>query len=124
MNLPMLAHDSNALCCPCGGEYLHQKSYQIQHRHMEYGDGLVVFFDGQPGYKTKGEYDLLVEPKPKDAPGWHSNRNALVVYFWCENCELTQALHIEQYKGQTFIHWKPVVARLRAPEDEATDPVF
>lgn len=99
----------NALVCPvCGGNNLHQEGVTLYERVMDANTVLVT-------HVRSG--DISVAPLPATKAGNpSSDRNALAVEFWCENChgELNGMnpkyvkyfrLQIQQHKGTTFLDW-------------------
>jgi hypothetical protein len=89
-------HETVLHCPLCGLDYLHQKDVVVFQRKKEDGEVAVTEV-------KKGELRQAVR---SDGPG---RRDALLIYFVCENCPKTEhdpiVLEIIQHKGQTHVSW-------------------
>lgn len=84
------------LVCPaCGGDYLHQEKVEVGFRRVEDETLSSVAITSRLGTSLHG---LTV-------PG---RRDAIRIYFDCENCARSLRMLIKQHKGQTLIEWEPI----------------
>lgn len=92
--------DNHELCCPvCRSENIHQGVVSVFSRASE-KDGVKV------------DTDLTTHPVFKDRNP-SSQREGLLIKFWCEGCDSEPELAIYQHKGYTLINWNSIRMELK-----------
>jgi hypothetical protein len=86
--------DRAVLVCPCGGEYLHHGGVVQYLRDREDGPTVSVLTQGSDGMAVIGGQNPS------------GRRDAIGVWFRCEDCDSRRELCIEQHKGRTFLRWR------------------
>ena len=88
--MPMLG--KQALRCPmCRSEMLHHTTIEVFERTEDASTGLHVTIK-----------DLSVTVNTDLAGNPSSRRHGFKVGFWCEECDETSVLSVEQHKGTTY----------------------
>ena len=83
-------------CAHCGGEFMHQRDVEVFHRDEEDSlTGLHAWIRGVEFVTTES-----VEGNPS------GRRDAVVLGFWCEQCESTTVLEFIQHKGTELVEVK------------------
>lgn len=91
----ILINEYDALVCPnCIGDNLHHSEVRSIFRDTEDGNGTFVAIDRKRIIKERWRSDKI--------PG---RRDIVVIKFWCETCDKTSYLKIQQHKGKTYFEW-------------------
>jgi hypothetical protein len=95
---PHARDGGNALSCPrCGEQNLHRNCVTVFDRNE----------DGEKLTKTTIERDVTVKTvRAHESANPSYRRHGLAIRFWCEGCQQTSELTIEQHKGHSFLGWR------------------
>jgi hypothetical protein len=90
------------LTCPCGGEYLHQRSTTIYERAEDELRTTVI--------AQRGKEVQATEFPSKDTCNPSERRQGLIIDFYCEDCSYGKygkemRLAVWQHKGCTYVGW-------------------
>jgi hypothetical protein len=96
----------NALRCPtCDYEFMHHGRVTVYDRAEDAKNVTKTIIDDN-------RTSITTVPSARSGNP-SSRRNGLAIRFWCEGCEETSELMIEQTKGRTFFSWRSVNALIR-----------
>jgi DNA-directed RNA polymerase subunit M/transcription elongation factor TFIIS len=95
---PHVRDGNNALACPrCGEQYLNHQRIVVFDRHEDDTKLTKTTIDCSVTVKT-------IRARGSGNPSYR--RHGLAIRFWCEQCDQTSELTLEQHKGNSFLGWR------------------